>query len=178
MQLRIFPAVALLTTAIGAMGADRAEAVVFDVSWTGNEATLEGRLTFDDSLLGTGIINETQIESLLFEVFSQNVLLGTAFLDSSAATFTLNFDTDAEQFVVSGFAGVQNWDVGGTVGFSSSLFFGLQGVSFFDIVFDSIPVADSTLVATRTTAVIPLPASALLLLTGLGALCLSRRRGG
>ena len=56
------PVAAMLAAALYAAGPSPAGAVTFDIGWTGNQAALEGQLTFDDSLLGTGIIDGTQID--------------------------------------------------------------------------------------------------------------------
>jgi hypothetical protein len=83
----------------------RAEAVVFDLSWIGTSGySLQGQLTFADSLLGTGVIHGTQIQDLTINVLLNGVSQGTASLASfdSAIPFNLNFDTTTGQFVVGG----------------------------------------------------------------------------
>jgi hypothetical protein len=105
MRVRRFSAAVSLAIALVAANADRADAVVFDIGWTGERAALEGQLTFADSLLGTGVIDETQIDDLSFEIFFDGVSLGSVSLATfdPSALFRLTFDTDAEQFVVVAF---------------------------------------------------------------------------
>jgi len=162
--------IALLTTVCLPMAA--AKAAIFDISWTGSGGySLTGQLTFADSLLGTGVINGTQIQNLTIDVFLNGVSQGTASLASfDAAIFNLNFNTTTDQFVVGGSAtgsAGQLWNFSSTtsVGFGSGNF--QQGVSIgSSTLLGPIPVGNSTLSAT----LVPLPATLPLFATGLAAI--------
>jgi hypothetical protein len=174
-SIAVLAALALAGTAADLAIPDRAEAAVFDISWTGSSGyTLTGQLTFADSLLGTGVINGTQIQNLTIDVFHNGVSQGTASLPFNNAIFNLNFNTTTDQFVVggdsSGPAG-QNWNFAAptSVGFGSGS--GLQAVTVGGMLFGEIDVANSTLSATRVVpTAVPLPGALPLFATGLGAL--------
>ena len=160
-----------------------ANAVVYQIDYTGSDDyTLSGLLTFDDSLIGTGVIDETDIDNLYIEVFLSGVSQGSwdmlvdGFANADLANdFNLNFDTDIGQFVVGGFSGDemgQDWNVstGGLdcvgVGFSSGS--GSQGICVDGTFGGSVSISQPTLTATLLDAPeVPLPAAAPLMLSAL-----------
>lgn len=174
------------------LGAASAQAATYSISWTGGGGyTMTGLLTFADSLLGTGVIDETDITDLSITIWLNNVAVGARSLladgaGSHAATFNVNFDTNLGQFVVGGYSASetgQDWftSVGGsecdTVGFSSGSAGQLACTngSFADAYDSYISIGESTLSATRVSEV-PLPASLPLLGMAVGAVALARRR--
>lgn len=171
--------------------AGAAEAALYVIEWTGGGGyAMEGLLLFDDGLLNTGVIDETQIQNLAFTVYLNGVSQGqhdvaNEGLGSYAADFNLNFDTTAGRFVVGGDplgSEGQNWYTSATagalcdpVGFSSGLT--AQGVcvggafvpdSFIEIT----SVENSSLRAFRFTELTPVPLPAALPLLGLGVAAL------
>ena len=63
---------------LGLAGPAVAIPVGYDSDWTGASGyTLDGMFSFDDSLLGTGAIDVTDIDTLMIEVFLNNVSQGT-----------------------------------------------------------------------------------------------------
>jgi opacity protein-like surface antigen len=71
--------VALAAAAVTALGVgSSAEAVQYDLFWTGaNGYSMTGSLAFDDSLLNTGVIDESQIDELSIDMFLNGGLLGS-----------------------------------------------------------------------------------------------------
>ncbi|MBL1319522.1 MAG: hypothetical protein COA63_000485 [Methylophaga sp.] len=149
-----------------------ANAATYGIDWTGSAGyTLTGLLSFNDALLGTGVINETQIDDLSFEVFQGATSQGTwGFLTDGFANvaldsaFNVNFDTNIGQFVVGGLsasASGQNWNsIAGNscvgVGFSAGS--ASEGICVAGSFLGSIPIGQSTLNATPVSAV-PVPAA-------------------
>ncbi len=174
----------------GCLTATNVAAATYNIDWTGNNGySMTGLLSFDDALMDTGAIDETQISELSIDVMLNGVSLGTRSLTddgpgSHASTFNLNFDTTVGQFIVGGHSlsiSGQNWftSSGGsrcdTVGFSSGA--GAQGIcQGFWSFSSSIPIGQPTLNATLAMSVVPLPAGGLLLLTAMGGLGIARRR--
>lgn len=114
-------------------------AAQYDIGWTGDDGyTMSGSFSFDDSLLNTDAITETDIDSLIIEVFLNGASQGSwSLVDDGFVTqdttdsFNFNFDLTTEAFPDPGtfassssvgqlwnFAG-QGADCGNTVGFSS-----------------------------------------------------------
>jgi hypothetical protein len=169
--------------------AANADPIAYDISWTGSGGyTMTGMFSFDDSLLGTGAIDETSVLSLMIEGFLNNVSVGTFDLFGDAPllgadTFNFNFDTTLETFIVGGFSSSltgQDWgvSVGGgscsTSGFGFSSGSGSQGICIAGTGFTgSVPINSPTLAATRS---VPEPGTLALLGIGLLGLGLSRRR--
>ena len=171
----------LLATSVAVLSMSvAAQAATYAISFSGaSGSSMTGTLEFDDSLMGTGVIDETDIDELSIEVFLNGVSQGSRSLigdglGSTASTFNLNFDTDIGQFVVGGFsAGAtgQDWftDVGGngcdTVGFSSGS--GAQGVCVNGSFIFGVSIGSPTLSASLVSDV-PLPASGAFLLAAIG----------
>ncbi|BCL63191.1 hypothetical protein DGMP_38840 [Desulfomarina profundi] len=170
----------------------QAEAVSFDISWTGaGNYTMEGSFSYSDTLIGTGRIDETSLTSFNIEGFLSGTSLGTFdfFTDTpllGSDTFNFNFDSTSETFYTGGYSADdfgQDWGVsigGGfaaTTGFGFSSGSGSQGIanpSWLSV--SSIPVSQSTLIATRSSDPVPEPATMLLFGTGLIGLAGSRIR--
>jgi hypothetical protein len=127
--------VAAMVLAMAVAMAPRAEAASFRIDWTGSAGyTMTGLFGFSDALLGTGVIDETQVTSFRIEGFLNAVSVGSWDFFANglvgADTFNLNFNTTTLAFVVGGFSSGptgQDWgvSVGGTTcqatgfGFSS-----------------------------------------------------------
>jgi hypothetical protein len=157
-----------------------ARAIAFDISWTGSGGyTMSGTFSYDDSLIGTGAIDETDIDTLMITVFKDGASQGTWNLaDGSGGPnpFNFNFNATTELFAVGGYhtgtAG-QVWNhVANPVGFISGN--AGQLVSVGSSQYGYIEVGNSTLTATRQP--VPEPGSLLLLGTGLAGLAVRRRR--
>lgn len=172
-------AVLLLSLASLLWTAGSSKAVSYDIFWQGGGGyTLEGVLTFDDALLNTGAIDESQISDLSLEVFLNGVSIATsAFADivsSAGDPFNLNFDTNTEMFLVGGSgqsANGQAWNIFGVgAGFASGTT--LQGVSIDQVdLLGQINTSASTLSATRQQPQpVPVPASLPVLMLGLATL--------
>ncbi len=172
--------------------AQQAEAVSFDILWTGaGNYTMEGSFSYSDSLIGTGRIDETSLTSFNIEGFLSGSSLGTfdLFTDTplvGSDTFNFNFDSTSETFYTGGYSADdfgQDWgvSVGGgfaaTTGFGFSSGSGSQGIANPRwLGASSIPVSQSTLIATRSSDPVPEPATMLLFGTGLIGLAGSRIR--
>jgi hypothetical protein len=165
-----------------ALAAAPVSAATYLVNWIGNAGlTLGGVFSFSDALPGTAI-DETDLDRLTFDVTLDGVSQGTADLGPGQVD-NFNFDSGTGQFLVggtsSGTSG-QLWNFQqAPVGFGSGGGTQLISIGPGFLNQSGVFVSASTLVATRIeTSVIPLPASALLMLSGLGGagLILRRRR--
>lgn len=150
-------------------------AVSFDISWIGaNGYTMSGSFSYDDGM-HSGIINGTQIDTLMIEGFHNSTSISSWNLaDGSTTTFNFNFDTDSETFLIGGSSlsptgQAWNWKGATGLGFvsgSPNELFSLDWSSSDDEILDSLILTDySTLTATRT--VVPVPAAAYLFGAGL-----------
>ena len=178
---------AIMAVSLGLAAAPHtADAILFDISWTGGgNYSMTGMFGYDDSLIGKGAIDEGQIDSLMIEVFLGAVSQGTRDLGTQgmAGIFNFNFDTSAESFVVGGgsvgIAG-QLWNqctLGGDVGFVSDSGFQAVCVGGNFIMASFLDVSGSTLTATRK---VPEPSTLALFafgLAGLGFMTRRRRTG-
>jgi hypothetical protein len=156
-----------------------ARAIGFDISWTGsNGYTMSGMFSYDDSLIGTGAIDETDLDTLMIEVFLNAASQGTWDLaDGSGGQLSFNFNATTEVFVIGGDVGttsgqVWNHTANPGVGFISGNAGQLISVNGAQIGF--IAVGSSTLTATRK--VVPEPSPLAFLLSGLGALAFAARQ--
>ena len=167
----------LTTASILVLAATGANAATYNIAWTGSSGySMTGLLMFDDALMGTGVIDETQIDELAIEVFLNGASQGSRSLATDgigSTSFNLNFDTVAGQFVVGGLSdgsSGQQWFWGNScsVGFISGSSGQLVCVEP-SISLGFINVGQSTLVATFV-APVPLPAALPLFLAGLAGL--------
>jgi len=156
-------------------------AITLQLSWVGgNGYSLTGLFSYDDSLVNTGIIDETSIDTFMIQGFDGSTSLGTWNLadgSDSIYDFNFNFDTTSLAFVVGGISqstSGQSWNRRATgVGFESGdnhQVLTLNGVALDQnwnpTVNSQILTSDSTLVAT----VVPVPGAIYLLGSGLIAL--------
>jgi hypothetical protein len=161
-----------------------ASAASYLVNWTGaNGYALGGVFSFSDALLGT-VITEADLDRLTFDVTLNGTSLGTADLIGPGAVVNFNFDSASGLFLVGGpqndGSDGQSWNRSlAPVGFLSGV--AAQGVTVGTSAISAslIGISSSTLVATRIdvpVGVVPLPAGALLLISGLGGAGLILRR--
>ncbi len=157
-----------------------AHAAVFDIGWTGTDnVTISGSFSFDDSLLGTGPIDGSDIDTLSYSVFDNVTEIFTFDLADAGPGFNFNFDATTQQFLVGGLsdgANGQQWFDGDDNGFISGNAGQLytQSVPFIAF-FGFVNLPPSTLVATPVSQV-PVPAALPLLATALAALGFLNRR--
>ena len=88
-----------IALAAGLLAAPIAHSAEFDLTWTGsNGYSMTGSFGFSNALLGTGAIDETDINFLTFEVFDNGASLGTTSgstgdgFAAMGAGFNFNFD--------------------------------------------------------------------------------------
>ncbi len=147
-------------------------AVSFDISWAGaNGYTMSGAFSYSDSLIGTGVIDENSIDTLMLEAYLNTQLIGTWNLtDGSTTTFNFNFDTNTQQFITGGGSTstsgqAWNWVGASGLGFVSGNPNQLLSIDGALINDSTILTSSSTLTATLST--VPIPAAAYLFGSGL-----------
>lgn len=164
-----------------------AQAIEFNISWTGiNDYTMTGMFGYNDSLINTGAIDKTQIDSLMIEGFLNNVSIGTWDLadgqGAGAPPFNFNFDTTAETFLVGGNSDTntgQRWNFLGNPGLGFVSGGAAQGLTLNGVFIgdSSSPFSPSTLVATqKASAPIPEPSTMILFGTGLASIIAWQRK--
>lgn len=175
---------AAVATLLCVASAGPAGAIAFNISWTGADGyTMTGMFSYDDSLINTGPIDETSVDTLMIEGFLNGGSIGTWDLVadglSAAANFNFNFDTTTEMFLVGGLAASssgQQWNVINCASHTDMGFFSgsaTQGVCHSGVASGEIPVGQSTLTAIRK---VPEPATMAILSLGLAGLGFVRRR--
>ena len=103
--VKMLGAVFAITLGIAAAPQPANATLLFDISWTGSGGySMTGMFGYDESLINTGAIDETQISGMMIEVFLNNASQGTwdLSIDGIFATFNFNFDTTTETFLVGG----------------------------------------------------------------------------
>lgn len=149
---------------IAAIGlAAPAEAARFQFCWIGGAGyTMEGIIEFPDALLGTGIINETQVTEFRIYGFHNGMPVGSWTLDQRTAqtTWTLSFDTTKLEFPTGGerlLNRYQAWNANGAVNDCGENGFGFNAGNWAqDVCIDNTYIEVSSI--DRDT---PLPAFAM-----------------
>jgi len=187
MKIRLPRITCLLIAGLLSVAPGAVMAITLQLSWVGgNGYSLTGAFSYSDSLINTGIIDETSIDTFMIEGFDGSTSLGTWNLaDGSDSTydFNFNFDTTSLTFVVGGISQSikgQSWNRRATgIGFESGdnhQALTLNGVALDQnwnpTVNSQILTSDSTLVAT----VVPVPGAIYLMGSGLIALVSASKR--
>jgi len=169
-----------LSLAVALIAPGAASAITLSLSWTGsNGYSMTGSFSYADSLIGTGIIDETSISALTIEGFDNGTSLGTwSLADGSDSTdpFNFNFDTTNLTFIIGGVSGSpsgQAWNRRATgIGFES-------GDKNQILTLNGNIIADSALsvsASTLTVTAVPVPAALYLFASGLfGIVGVARR---
>lgn len=190
---RFFGALCAVVFVAGSLVPVSAQAYYVGIEWTGTAGySLAGFFSYSNSLINTGAIDETDLQSFSIEVFLDNVSLGTWDMSQGSTYvesgnlfpedyFNFNYDTTAQAFIVGGLRASdqgQVWNFRGDfgVGFESGQ--QNQKISVGSTKYDESEVltSNSTLVVTSTSAV-PVPPAAYLFTTGLlGLVGVARRK--
>ena len=109
-QIRKMILGAVASTMLLAANFEPANAIGFNIDWTGTGGyTMTGMFSYDDSLIGTGPINGTDVNTFMIEGFLNGSNVGTwdFFADglSAGATFNFNFNATSELFLIGGGSG-------------------------------------------------------------------------
>ena len=140
-----------------------AEATTQNLAWVGDNAyAMKGTFSYEHSLIGTGLIDETQINTLMIEGFQHGASVGTWHLadglGGGALPFNVNFDATTNLFSVGGTtssATGQAWNANANPGFGfasgnaeQGLF--LDGANLFggNVIFADFP--STLIVGTHT----------------------------
>ncbi len=158
-------------------------AIGFNFEWTGsNNYTMTGMFSFDDSLDNTGPIDESDLNSFMFEGFLSNVSIGAFTADTSAAdfgqtgsphAFQFNYDTTSNSFLLGGGVGssmLQLWNFQPVTGIgwgagTLRAIFSLQNSA--DSLLSARDNPNTIVVTQKPTPTIPEPSTYLLFGSGL-----------
>jgi len=163
---------------MGVIAPKTASAVTYNISWFGsNGYALFGQFSYDDSIIGTGIVNESVIETFAIEGFHNGVSLGSWNLadgSDSAYLFNFNFNSTTEQFIVGGISSSatgQAWNRRATgIGFESGdnhQVLTLNGIALDQHWMPINSQIDTALSTLTAAAVVPVPAALYLFASGL-----------
>lgn len=175
-----------IVIAAGMLAASTAHAAEFDLTWTGAGGySMVGSFGFSDALLGTGAIDESDIDFLTIETFLDDSSLGTTMgvagdgFAGMGAGFNFNFDTTSLELAQGGRSdepGGQDWNFEGPgVGFASGARNQQVSLDGGGIIASAIGSDVGTLEA--SVSQVPLPGALGLLLAGLGVFSIFRATG-
>ncbi|MBF9031315.1 hypothetical protein HKCCE3408_13005 [Rhodobacterales bacterium HKCCE3408] len=129
-----------------------ADAARFAFCWIGNSGyTMEGVIEFPDELVGTGIINETDVTHFAITGLLDGVPVGFWSLDmlTPETTWELYFDTVKLEFPTGGSSfqnSYQAWNANGRVDDCGPGGFGFNGGNLYqDVCIDNTWITDSSI---------------------------------
>ncbi len=123
-----------------------AQAITQNLSWVGyNGYYMTGTFSFNDALIGTGVIDATSLDTLMIQGFRYGTPIGTWNLadgqGAGATAFQFGFNTDTNSFLQGGSAGEgQFWNNSGSPGLG---FF--NNDSFQGLTLNGVVLGDSSL---------------------------------